>query len=303
MSAIEKTSRRALRPLRDREFELLTSFIRSESGISLSSAKKALVEGRLKRRLQNLGLQSYYDYYLLLGRDDGSERQQMLNLITTNETSFFREPAHFELIEKTLVPKWKRAAEDGRIDRHIRVWSAGCSTGEEPYSIAMCLHRALPEIEGWTFDIVASDISTKALEHAVRGIYPIDRASSIPVSHRDRFVLRGRGSQSGMIKIRRDLRDRIRFGRFNLNRRRYAFSESFDLILCRNVLIYFGRDERMAVVNRFLDLLVDDGVLMLGHAESLQGESDRVRCVFPTVYSLTGGRSKDAALDRDEEGR
>lgn len=301
MSSIEKTTRQTVRPLREREFRLLTSFIRSECGIALSSAKKALVEGRLKRRLQDLGLQSYYDYYLLVVQDDGTERQEMLNRITTNETSFFREPAHFDLIERTLVPSWKRKAADGKIPRHIRVWSAGCSTGEEPYSIAMCLHRALPEAEGWSFEIIASDISTRVLEHAARGIYPIERIDGIPARLRERFVLRGRGARAGKIRIRSELRERIQFGRFNLHRKRYAFPESFDLILCRNVLIYFGRDERMAVVNRFIDLLAEDGVLMLGHAESLQGESDRVRCVFPTVYALNGSRSRGTDPGRDEE--
>ena len=283
-------ARRSLRPLREREFGLITSLIRTECGIALSSAKKALVEGRLKRRLQNLGLQTYYDYYLLLAEDDGTERQEMLNLITTNETSFFREPAHFEWIEQSLVPKWRRDAADGRGERRIRVWSAGCSTGEEPYSLAMCLRRALPAAEGWRFEIVATDISTRALEQAASGIYSFERARSIPIGYRNRFVLRGRGAQAGKVKICPSLREHVRFGRFNLHRRRYAFSGSFDLILCRNVLIYFGRDERMAVVDRFLDLLSPGGILMLGHAESLQGESDRVRCVFPTVYSLVGTR-------------
>lgn len=295
---IERHSSQPLRPLREREFALLTSFIRAECGIALSSAKKALVESRLKRRLQQLGLQTYYDYYLMLARDTGPERQQMLNLVTTNETSFFREPAHFDLIERMLIPRWKRELAEGKRPASLRIWSAGCSTGEEPYSLAMALEWGLRDDRSWRFEVLASDISMRALEHAARGIYPIERAASIPAPYRDRFVLRGRGAMSGSIRIRDEIRNRIRFGRFNLHRKRYALPEPFDLILCRNVLIYFGRRERMAVVDRFLDLLAEDGLLMLGHAESLQGESDRVRCVIPTVYALVPSRDELAAAER-----
>lgn len=288
---IEKHASQPLRPLREREFALLTSFIRAECGIALSSAKKALVESRLKRRLQQLGLQTYYDYYLMLSRDEGPERQQMLNLVTTNETSFFREPAHFDLIERMLIPRWKRDYAAHKRPPSVRIWSAGCSTGEEPYSVAMALAWGFRDDPVWRFEVLASDISMRALEHAALGVYPIERAASIPGPYRERFVLRGRGERSGSVRIGDEIRSRVRFGRFNLHRKRYAMPEPFDLILCRNVLIYFGREERMAVVDRFLDLLADDGLLMLGHAESLQGESDRVRCVIPTVYALTANRA------------
>lgn len=276
-----------VRPLRVREFDLLRAFIRAESGIELSSKKRALVESRLKRRLRLLGLHSFHEYYCRLLDDDGSERQRMLDCITTNETSFFREEAHFKFLERSLVPNWKREAESNPRRKHIRVWSAGCSTGEEPYSIGMCLLDALPRIEGWSVEIIASDISIEVLQRASLGVFSLDQAKGIPPKLQQRFMLRGRGTQRSRMKVGNELRSSVRFGRFNLNSPRYAFRQPFDLILCRNVLIYFGRDEKMRVVHRLLDLLVSDGILMLGHAESLQGQTERVRCLRPTIYALS----------------
>ncbi len=288
MSTIGRSAKRELRSLGDREFALLRAFIRAECGIELSSRKKALVEGRLNRRLRVLGLNSYNDYYLRLLHDDGAERQIMLDCITTNETYFFRQSTHFELLEKYLIPRWRRDAHANARSKRIRVWSAGCSTGEEPYSIGMCLRSALPPSEGWSIEILASDISLEVLDRASSGVYPIEQATRIPQRCLEKFFLRGRGSEAGKMKVRTDLRSMVKFGRLNLNAPRYGFRQPFDLILCRNVLIYFGREEKMRVVHRFLDLLVEDGLLMLGHAESLQGETDRVRCVCPSVYSLIG---------------
>lgn len=286
---IDRTTK-PLRPLQDREFGLLRSLIREEAGIELSGAKRALVEGRLNCRLRALGLETYYDYYRILMSDQGSERQRMLDCITTNETSFFRESAHFELLERVLIPRWKAEAQEGRRSKDIRVWSAGCSTGEEPYSVGMCLRHAFPSSYGWQLEIIASDISKDVLERATAGVYPLEAAKGIPKEYLERFMLRGRGREFGKMKAGAELQAIVKFARLNLNDPQPTSGRKFDLILCRNVLIYFGRVERMRVINRFLDLLVGDGLLLLGHAESLQGETDRVHRVRPSVYELSSGK-------------
>ncbi|MCH7868764.1 MAG: protein-glutamate O-methyltransferase CheR [Myxococcales bacterium] len=301
MNPTAKSATLEIQPLGVREFDLLRAYIRSVSGIELSSKKMALVESRLNRRLLSLGLRSFREYYIRLLQDDDSECQNMLDRITTNETSFFREPAQFELLEEVVIPRWKEQARGKRRRKHIRVWSAGCSTGEEPYSVGMCLLHALPRTEGWNIEIIASDISLEVLEQASHGVYSVDQTQAIPTIYRDKFMLRGRGPQSGKVKVGTDLHASVRFGRFNLSASHYRFRQPFDLILCRNVLIYFGRDEKMGAVHRMLDLLVPDGLFMLGHAESLQGQTERVRSVRPTVYSLTDAPlfSTDAGQPED----
>ena len=272
-----------------KEFALFRDLIHRESGIFLSEAKKALVVGRLGRRLRQLGLSSLGDYYRLAEGDE-EERVRMLDCICTNETHFFREPRQFAFLEQQVFPEWAARAAAGT-PRRIRVWSAACSTGEEPYSLAMTLLAHFPPSSGWTLEILASDLSTRVLDQARAGVWSIEKAREIPERYLKAFMLRGTGPQQGVMKAGLAVRSLLRFQRVNLNLDRYPVSGPFDLVFCRNVLIYFDVASKMRVVNRLLDLLAPGGYLFLGHAESLTGLSDRGRSVGPTVYVRAGNPS------------
>jgi len=270
-----------IRPISEREFALFQALILRESGIFLAPAKKALLVGRLSKRLRALGLSSFGAYYeRIVDGDDREERVAMLDCISTNETHFFREPRQFEFLERQVLPRWKE-----RGPRVLRVWSAGCSTGEEPYSLAMLLLHHFPPFSGRQIEILATDISTRALARAEEAVWPIDKASEIPISYRRAFMLRGTASQEGKMKAAPEIRSLVRFERLNLNEEHYPVRGPFHLIFCRNVLIYFQMETKLKVIHRLLDVLAPDGLLFLGHAESLNAVTDRVASVVPTVYA------------------
>ena len=239
---------------------------------------------RLGRRLRELGVRSFGAYYRRV-RQDPSELAEMLDRVTTNETRFFREPAQFELLADRVFPAWEEEARAGHRPRRLRAWSAGCSTGEEPYSVAMC---ALAHLPGWSVDVLATDLSRRALAAARDALWPIARAEQIPERYRERFMLRGVRSRDGWMKAGPELRSVVRFGRLNLSRELPAdLSEHgrFDLILCRNVLIYFHPTSRARTLRALLDRLAPGGYLLLGHSESPGELLGHVRRVVPTVYT------------------
>jgi chemotaxis protein methyltransferase CheR len=279
-----------------KEFALFRDLIHRESGIFLSEAKQALVVGRLGRRLRELGLSSLGAYYRLLAEGDERERMRMLDCICTNETHFFREPRQFEFLEQRIFPEWAARAAAG-MPRRIRSWSAACSTGEEPYSLAMTLLAHFPPSSGWTLEILASDLSTRALDQARAGLWSIDKAKEIPERYLKAFMLRGRGPQEGVMKAGPEIRSLLRFQRVNLNQDPYPVAGPFDFIFCRNVLIYFDVPSKARVVHRLLDQLAPGGYLFLGHAESLTGFSERARSVGPTVYVRAPEPSRTGAED------
>jgi chemotaxis protein methyltransferase CheR len=276
----------AIRPLTPREFALFQALIHREAGIHLSEAKQALLVGRLSRRLRELGLSSFGAYYAY-ATDPGNpaEQVELINRICTHETHFFREPRQFEFLERTVAPAWQADAQAGRRAKRVRVWSAGCSSGEEPYSLAMSLLSQCPPDAGWDVEILATDISTKVLERARAATWPIAKAAEVPAGYLKRFMLRGRGEHQGQMKAGPEIRSVVKFQQVNLNAERVAVAGPFDLILCRNVLIYFDAAGRERIARRLLSLLTPDGLLFLGHAESLNGLSDRPRNVIPTVYT------------------
>lgn len=267
-----------------REFALFQSLILHEAGIYLSEAKKALVVGRLARRLRALDLRSFAAYHHLV-REDGEERVRMLDCISTNETHFFREPRQFEFLERSVFPEWASRAAAGLRPRRVRAWSAGCSTGEEPYSLAMALLERFPPSAGWEIEILATDLSTRVLERAQAAVWPMAKAREIPPRHLKAFMLRGVGSQEGRIKAGPELRALVRFERLNLNDESYGVAGTFDLVFCRNVLIYFDGPSKQRVVHRLLSRVAPEGYLFLGHAESLTGLTEHTKSVGPTVYA------------------
>jgi chemotaxis protein methyltransferase CheR len=271
------------REISEREFLRLRNLVYEEAGIWLSQAKTALLVGRLAKRLRHHALKSFKQYYELVANSP-EERIQMLDALSTNETRFFREPQHFELLKSVVFPKWAEEAATGRRGRKIRVLSAGCSTGQEPYSLAMVLLDCFSAASGWEIEIIATDLSTRALEIARTGIWPAAKADEIPSSLLKAFMLKGFSDQAGKMKAGPEIRSIVRFFRMNLNEPAYPLTGKFEMIFCRNVLIYFDQRSRERVVRRMASFLSPDGYLFLGHAESLHAMSDCLRSVIPTVY-------------------
>ncbi|HZH76474.1 MAG TPA: protein-glutamate O-methyltransferase [Archangium sp.] len=280
-------------PLADREFRLIQDWVYREAGIFLAPVKKALVMARLGPRLRVLGLESYAAYFQhVLAKGNEEERVRMLDCLCTNETHFFREPAHFDFLVRRVCPEWKQQAAANRRSRRIRVWSAACSTGEEPYSLAMVLLSQFPPGSGWDVEVLATDLSTRALERARTGLWPLDKAGEIPHEHLRAFMLKGVRSQEGKMQVGPTVRSVVRFERLNLNAERYSGVGTFDLIFCRNVLIYFDPASKSGVLRRLMGHLSPTGYLFLGHSESLAGSAVQARCIQPSVYApLPAGSS------------
>lgn len=272
-------------PPTDDVFRLFQAFIFREAGIHLGPEKKALLQARLSRRMRELRLPSFISYYRYAtkGPDAAAETQLLIDLITTNETSFFREPRQFDYLRDKIIPAWKEAWRAGKRPARVSVWSAGCSTGEEPYSIAMLLLEELGTL-GWTVDVLGTDISTRVLESARLATWSIERAAQIPEKYRSKYLLRGVGSRAGLVRAAPALREVVHFEYRNLMQE-ITSQKSFDLVFCRNVMIYFAPDTKRHVVQALLSQLAPDGQLLLGHAETLTDAQDNVRCVGPNAYT------------------
>jgi chemotaxis protein methyltransferase CheR len=275
-------------PLSDREFALFRDWIHTQAGIHLAPAKRALLFARLGRRLRALGLETFDEYFAYVtGAAGSAERIQLLDAITTNETHFIRAPRQFEFLERQVYPVWRADTGARRTPGRIRAWSAGCATGEEPFSVAMSLLHHFPRESGFELEVWATDLSTRVLDLARSATWPIARAEEIPVHYRKAFMLRGTGTQQGCMRAGPELRRLVRFQRLNLNDATYPVDGLFDLLLCRNVLIYFDEATRRAVLERLIARVAPRGYLLLGAAEGLRGLDTRMRSVVPTVYAHT----------------
>jgi chemotaxis protein methyltransferase CheR len=260
------------------EFQRFRTLIYDESGISLSEQRQTLLASRLSKRLRDLGLASFSEYYAMVTRDPTSEEfTRMLDLISTNKTNFFREPKHFDFLRNQIVPELEHT-------KRIRIWSSACSTGEEPYTIAMTLFDSVQNSAQWDFRILASDLSTRVLAKAVSGMYEEDRFRGVPPDVIKRHFLRGRGDQTGIFKVKPHLADAITFRHVNLMDDRFPIKSPLDLIFCRNVMIYFDRSTQENVVNKFHHYLKPGGYLFIGHSESLQWVTHPFKTVAPTIY-------------------
>jgi chemotaxis protein methyltransferase CheR len=269
----------------EEEYRLFRDLVKDTSGINLGPSKKALLHGRLAGRLRELGLPSFAAYYRrVVGDRGGDELREMLDRITTNETHFFREPHHFEDLHRSVLPAWAADAERGRRSRHVRVWSAGCSTGEEPYSLAMVLLSHFPAERGFSVEILATDLSTRVLARAREATWPIAKAEEIPRPFLHRFMLKGIGSRAGTLRAGPEIRAAIDFSRLNLNDPEYPSLGRFDLIFCRNVLIYFEPKDRQRIVELLAARLTPEGRLYLGHAESVREVPGKLRSLGATTY-------------------
>jgi chemotaxis protein methyltransferase CheR len=271
----EAVTQRVLSPA---EFAWLADFLLERTGIELKPGKESMVMGRLDRRLRHHELDSYRDYFRLMAADQ-METQLAVDLLTTNETYFFREPKHFELLRKVV-------GAIGYRGEPIRVWSAASSSGEEAYTIAMTLADAIPAGRAW--EVLGTDISRRVLETARRGLYPIEAAEKIPPNLLREYCLRGRDEYEGFLAIHRSLRDKVRFRAANLIDLPHDLGR-FDVIFLRNVMIYFGTDTKRELLARVIPMLRPGGYLLISHAESLNGLQEQLQLVAPSVYRLETG--------------
>jgi chemotaxis protein methyltransferase CheR len=278
MSAIpEFAFENAASLLNDRDFATVRQLIADYAGIKLSLQKRNMVYNRLLRRLRARGVDNFGDYLQLVQRQDSDEREAFVNALTTNLTAFFREPHHFELLQA-------HAARHGRKGRPLRCWSNACSTGEEAWSIAMVLREA--ECPG---DVLATDIDTEVLNTARTGVYRMERTASLPAERLRRHFLRGTGANDGLVSVRPELRSVVRFSQFNLQAPAWPTQERYDVIFCRNVVIYFDREFQKKLLTRMADLLVPGGLLMVGHSESFPSAHPGFRSCGRTAYERLDG--------------
>ena len=264
------------------EFQFLRGFVLEQCGISLGEHKHQLVQGRLLRRLRALGLKNFASYCELLRRDPLGELGELASAISTNVTAFFREVHHYDLLVGELLPRWLQ--ERRREGDRLRIWSAGCSTGEEPYALAMVLSEAL-EQHPCKLDakILATDLSPQALETARKGVYSLERIAGISAERCRRWMLRGAGEYEGLASVHPRLRELVTIQPLNLLHE-WPMRGQFDAIFCRNVVIYFDQPTKQRLFRRYAELLPVGGYLFLGHSESLHGINDDFELIGRTVY-------------------
>lgn len=292
LSAEEGRSRTAIReyPYTDEDFEFIRALVYRHAGISLSPAKRELVYARLIRRLRALGLASFSQYCALLRQQDGGgeELDHCINAITTNLTAFFREAYHFEFLKNTVVPELLERAKKSGGTRRVRIWSAGCSSGEEPYSIAMTLLPYFSSTD-WDCRILATDLDSDTLAIGEQGIYPADRITGLSEEQLKRYfeAVHVDGQRSVCYKVRQEVRAMVHFRRLNLMGE-WPMKGPFDIIFCRNVVIYFDKPTQRRLFGRYADIMRDGGYLFIGHAESLFDVCNRFKFIAHTIYRRVG---------------
>ncbi|MFW6147866.1 MAG: CheR family methyltransferase [Thermodesulfobacteriota bacterium] len=269
--------------LKDSEFHRLSRYVYETAGIHLHRGKKELVKARLSKILRQRDFQSFGQYYEHVINDStGQELTILLDSISTNLTYFFREPDHFKLLTGKVLPDAMERKTASR-DMVLRFWSAGCSSGEEAYSIAIAVHEALLKVPDWQVKILASDLSTEVLAKADAGIYDEKRLGGVPYELRRRYFQKGNNNWAGYFKVKKEIRQMITFVRLNFMED-FPFVEPFDLIFCRNVMIYFDNPVKERLVGKFFRYLARGGYLFIGHAESLTGIKHGFRYIQPSVY-------------------
>jgi chemotaxis protein methyltransferase CheR len=262
-------------PFSAEQFRLISDRVYRFSGIRLPEGKREMVYARLARRLRSLGIGSFDDYLRFLDLEP-AEWEHCTNALTTNVTAFYREEHHFDSLAK-------HAQATARQGETFRVWSAGCSTGEEPYTIAMCLMETLGTAP---FEVIASDLDTQVIATAREGVYPLQSVLKLPEERQKRFFLRGTGRYEGMARIRPELANHVEFLRVNLMDPDWPIQAGLDAIFCRNVMIYFDKPTQRKLVERYAALLKPHGLFFAGHAESLLDSGRHFRLRGQTVYEL-----------------
>lgn len=262
----------------EKDFKYIRDLIKDRTGIVLAEHKVDMVYGRLTRRLRELNLDAFDDYLSNLESDE-QELVHFVNALTTNLTAFYREPHHFEFITSKLLPQIMK----NKASKRLRIWSAGCSSGEEPYTIAMTVRSIIPANSGWDVKILATDLDSNMVEKGSNGIYTEERVTGLSQQNMKNWVKKGKGDTAGMVKMDDRLREMITFKQLNLMHQ-WPMKGPFDLIFCRNVLIYFNKETQGMLFDRYADMLVNDGHLFIGHSESMYKRCDRFKLLGQTIY-------------------
>lgn len=254
----------------------------SEYGIKMPPEKKIMLQSRLQKRLKALAMSNFNDYMTYLFSPQGMSEEviHMMDVVSTNKTDFFREPVHFDYLLSDALPELVHNQKYQKIN----IWSAGCSSGEEPYTIAITLSEFLANKRGVDYQIMASDISTTMLETAVKAIYKEERTNDIPLILKKKYFLRSKNREDKLVRVIPQLRSKIEFARINLLELSETRTPSYHIIFCRNVLIYFDRNTQNQILKALCSFLVKDGFLFLGHSESITGLELPLRSVIPTVF-------------------
>lgn len=269
--------------LEEREYLRLSNFIMSQFGIKLPPNKKILLQSRLQKRLKHLNHSSFKEYvdYVFSAKGLKEEVSNMIDAVSTNKTDFFREPVHFDFLKSSGISDYLQETGKNRLS----IWSAGCSSGEEPYTIAMVMKEyGLYSKTSFDFNILATDISNSVLEVAAIGIYNEEKTHDIPLEYKRKYLLKGKNGYANKVRINTDLRAKIEFRKYNLLNTEYFPLGKFDIIFCRNVLIYFEREVQQRLLKQFTTVLNPDGYLFLGHSESIAGYSLPLKHLKPTIF-------------------
>ena len=264
------------------EFNQLVHLVYEQCGINLTPAKKVMLESRLAKRLRVLNLDTFKEYIEFLNSKEGLEQEliHMIDVVTTNKTDFFREPHHFDYLRSTVLPQFLGKHEG---NRSLKVWSSACSTGEEPYTLAMVLQDFAMQHASFNYSILASDISTQVLERASLAVYSEHHVATLPISIKQRYLLRSKDKEKPTVRIIPTLRNKVEFMRINLMDNVWKI-DAQDIIFCRNVLIYFDRKTQLEVVSKLVHKLKPGGLLFIGHSESLHAFDLPIKQIKPTVF-------------------
>lgn len=262
------------------DFDFIRELINTHSGINLAKSKKDMVYSRLSRRIRLLNLNTFSDYCEILKQNQGNELTNMVNALTTNLTSFFREQHHFDYLSKKVLPELLIRNEESK---RLRLWSAGCSTGEEPYSLAIAVNEFMQHYSDWDVKILATDIDTDVLQCAANGVYPVDRIKNIPMATVKRYFKRGSGKNEGLVKVSKEISSLITFKQLNLIST-WPMQGIIDVIFCRNVLIYFTKETQRQIFMGFFRRVPNYGYLFIGHSETMHPDCKQFQLIGNTVY-------------------
>ncbi|MEL6301575.1 MAG: protein-glutamate O-methyltransferase CheR [Pseudomonadota bacterium] len=267
--------------LSEQQFSYVLQLIYQLTGIAMTAAKRQLVERRIASRMSALKVANFEDYAALLKLGDPTEVELFTNAVTTNLTAFFRENHHFEFLREQLLPQFVRHRHES--GKRLRIWSAGCSTGEEAYSIAMTLREVIGDIESWDAKVLCTDIDSQVVDIAKRGVYAAERIEGMPEAQVRRWFQRGTGAMADKVRVKPALQKILTFQRLNLMQE-WPFSGQFEVIFCRNVMIYFDKPTQERLVERFAHHLAPGGHLIVGHSESLVRNTTQFELLGRTIY-------------------
>ena len=267
--------------LSEKDFDDFSKFIYSEYGIKMPPIKRVMLQGRLLKRIRELKMKSFSEYKDYFFSNEGQQKEllQFLNVVTTNKTDFFREPIHFAFMNEVILPDEHKKKQGSS----FKVWSAGCSSGEEPYTISIVLNEFQLHNPAFKFEITATDISTQMLEKAAKGIYPAAKIDEVPLEIKKKYFLKSKDSANQTIKVNQILQRNMTLSYVNLMEN-YSFPNTFDLIFCRNVLIYFDRETQEKVIQKICTFLKPDGYIFIGHSESISGMTLPLTHIKPTIF-------------------